>query len=144
MIIKYTCNDNDFTQVIEKYLEEFGPFYYFNYETIEEMNGFSKLVRDYNNYNDKYEKDKELTKEEYKKLKAKIIKLLILNFKRYIENIKPNSAWHTDGLNAKDLQEDKDYIFDELKISLVRAIPDQWQNGEVVYFITSNEKYVTM
>ena len=27
MIVKYTFNDNDFTQVIEEYLNDFGPFY---------------------------------------------------------------------------------------------------------------------
>ena len=144
MIIKYTFNDNDFTQIIEKYLDEYGPFYAFNYKSIEEMNGFSNLVRQYDNYNDKYNEEKGLTNDEYKKLKDKILKLLNLNFRRYIENISPNSNWSTPGFNAKDLQEEKDYIFDEIKISLVKSIPDQWENGEVVYFVTSNETYITM
>ena len=144
MIVKYTFNDNDFTQVIEKYLDEFGPFYYFNYTTAEEMNGFSKLVAKYDNYNDKYNEEKDLTKDEYKKLKEKIVKLLILNFKRYIENIKPDSFWHTEGITAKDLLECKDYILNNIKVSIVKSIPDQWENGEVVYFISSNEKYITM
>lgn len=144
MIVRYTFNDNDFTQIIEKYLDEYGPFYYFNYETIEEMNGFSNLVRQYDDYNDKYNEVKELTREEYRKLIRKILELLKLNFKRYIENISPNSNWSTPGFNAKDLQEEKDYIFDELKISLVKSIPDQWENGEVVYYIASSMKYITM
>lgn len=144
MIVKYTFNDNDFTQIIEKYLDEYGPFYYFNYETIKEMNGFSNLVRQYDNFNDKYNEVKELTRDEYRKLIRKILELLKLNFKRYIENIGPNSNWSTPGFNAKDLQEEKDYIFNELKISLVKSIPDQWENGEVVYYIASNQAYIIM
>lgn len=142
MIIKYTFNDNDFTQVIEKYLEEFGPFYAFNYNMYNGLDEFKKLLNQYDDYMDKYSEDKELTKEEFNKLKNKLLIILKDNFTNYINNIRINSNWHTDGLDAIDLQEDKDYILKNIKISIVKSIPDQWENGEVVYFITSNQKYI--
>lgn len=144
MIIKYTFNDNDFTQVIEKYLEEFGPFYAFNYNMYNGLDEFKKLLNQYDDYMDKYSEDKELTKEEFNKLKNKLLIILKDNFTNYINNIRINSNWHTDGLDAIDLQNSKNYILKNIKISIVKSIPDQWENGEVVYFITSNQKYITM
>ena len=142
MIIKYTLKDNDFTQVIEKYLEEFGPFYVFNYTKYNELDEFKKLLKQYDDYNDKYNEEKEITKEEYNKIKFQLHNILMTNFAKYITDIKPNSNWSTDGFNAQELQEDKDYILKNIKISIVKSIPDQWENGEVVYFITSNQKYI--
>lgn len=144
MIIKYTFNDNDFTQVIEKYLEEFGPFYAFNYNMYNGLDEFKKLLSQYDDYMDKYSEDKELTKEEFNKLKNKLLIILKDNFTNYINNIRINSNWHTDGLDAIDLQNSKNYILKNIKISIVKSIPDQWENGEVVYYITSNQKYITM
>lgn len=144
MIIKYTFNDNDYTQVIEKYLEEFGPFYSFNYSNYKELDEFKKLLRQYDDYMDKYNEDKELTKEEFKKVKLELHDILLSNFVEYIRKIKSNSSWHTEGMNAEDLQESKEYIFRNIKIYIVKSIPDQWENGEVVYYITSNQKYITM
>lgn len=144
MIIKYTFNDNDFTQVIEKYLEEFGPFYAFNYNMYNGLDEFKKLLSQYDDYMDKYSEDKGLTKEEFNKLKNKLLIILKDNFTNYINNIRINSNWHTDGLNAIDLQNSKNYILKNIKIKIVKSIPDQWENGEVVYYITSNQKYITM
>lgn len=144
MIIKYTFNDNDFTQVIEKYLEEFGPFYAFNYNMYNGLDEFKKLLSQYDDYMDKYSEDKELTKEEFNKLKNKLLIILKDNFTNYINNIRINSNWHTDGLDAIDLQNSKNYILKNIKIKIVKSIPDQWENGEVVYYITSNQKYITM
>lgn len=144
MIIKYTFNDNDFTQVIEKYLEEFGPFYAFNYNMYNGLDEFKKLLSQYDDYMDKYSEDKGLTKEEFNKLKNKLLIILKDNFTNYINNIRINSNWHTDGLDAIDLQEAKEYILKNIKIKIVKSIPDQWENGEVVYYITSNQKYITM
>lgn len=144
MIIKYTFNDNDFTQIIEKYLDEFGPFYSFSYPTLQTYNRFKDLVEQYNDYNDKYTEDKDLSKEEFDIMKKELLTLLKISFTQYISNIKPNSNWRTPGFDAEHLQEDKEYILNHIKISLVKSIPDQWENGEIVYYIPGSMKYITI
>ena len=144
MIIKYTFNDNDFTQVIEKYLDEFGPFYSFNYPTFEGIKHFKNLLEKYDDYKDKYNEDKDITLEEFKEIKSKLLVILKANFIQYISNIGPNSNWSTDGIDAKELQDNKEYILNNIKIKIVNNIPDQWENREVVYFVTNNQKYITM
>lgn len=141
MIIKYTFNDNDFTQIIEKYLDEFGPFA--RWVLGSNVDKIYELKTQYDNHNDKYMEEK-LDKGQYINLKKKLVIELKKHFKAYIESIQPNSMWHTDGFTALSLVQDKEYILDNIKISLVKSIPDQWENGEVVYFITSNLKYITM
>ena len=144
MIVKYTLKDNDFTQVIEEYLKEFGPFYAFNYPTFEGVKKFKNLLEKYDNYRDKYYEDKDITLEEFKEIKSKLLVILKANFIQYISNIAPNSNWSTDGINAKELQDNKEYILNNIKVTIVTNIPDQWENGEVVYFITNGGKYITM
>lgn len=142
MIIKYTFNDNDFTQIIEKYLEEYGPFG--RWVPGGNVDRITDLMKIYNKHNDKYDEEKELSKEAFLTMKNELLKELYHHFIAYINNIQENSSWSTDGFTTKDLIENKEYIIDNIKISLVKNIPDQWENGEVVYFIASNEKYVTM
>lgn len=88
MIIKYTLNDNDFTQVIEQHIEEYGPFLATLYNTIREHREFKDNVS-------KYE---EMPKDnpERKELKQKLVKIIKQKFKDYINSIKPNSNWHTE------------------------------------------------
>lgn len=88
MIIKYTLNDNDFTQVIEQHIEEYGPFLATLYNTIREHIDFQDNVRKY----DEMSKDNP----ERKELKQKLVKTIKQKFKDYINSIKPNSNWHTE------------------------------------------------
>ena len=123
MIIKYTLNDNDFTQVIEQHLEEYGPFLG-TLNTIDENIEFKDNIMKYD----------EMSKDdlERKALKQKLIKTIKQKFKDYINSIQPNSNWHTDGFNAKELIESKSYILRNIRINIVNSISDKWQNGEVV------------
>lgn len=136
MIIKYTLNDNDFTQVIEKHLEEYGPFLATLHRTIDDSIEFNDNVRKY----DEMSKDNP----ERKELKQKLVKTIKQRFKDYINSIKQNSNWQTDGMNAEDLIDSKQYIFENIRVNIVNSISDKWQNGEVVYYFTSNQKYLTM
>lgn len=136
MIIKYTLNDNDFTQVIEMHLDEFGPFQATLYKTIEEHIEFQNNVRKYD--------EMSANDLERKELKQKLEKTIIQVFKNYINSIKPNSNWQTDRINAEDLNDSKQYIFEHIKINIISFVSDKWQNGEVVYYFTSNQKYLTM
>ena len=135
MIIKYTLNNNDLTQVIEQHLEEYSPFLG-TLNTIDENIEFKDNIMKYD----------EMSKDdlERKALKQKLIKTIKQKFKDYINSIQPNSNWHTDGFNAKELIESKSYILRNIRINIVNSISDKWQNGEVVYYFTSNMKYLTM
>ena len=141
MIIRYTFNDNDFTQIIEKYLEEFGPYGRWIDNDLADV--IITLGRQYNDYNDKYNEEKKMNKGEYLNLKKRITLALYRHFIAYIDSIAENSNWSTPGFDAKHLNEDAQYIKDNINIKLVRNIPDQWENGEVVYCIDSTQ-HITM
>ncbi len=136
MIIKYTFKDNDYTQIIEKHLEEYGPFLGILHKTINDSIEFKENVMKYDEMSNNDPKRKEL--------KQKLVKTIKQAFQNYINSIKPNSKWQTDGINAEDLNDSKQYIFENIKIDIVNSISDKWQNGEVVYYFTSNQKYLTM
>lgn len=136
MIIKYTFKNNDYTQIIEKHLEEYGPFLITLHKTIDDSIDFKNNVMRYD--------EMAVTNPEKKELKQKLIRTIKQAFKKYINSIRPNSKWQTDGLNAEELNNSKQYIIENIKIDIVNSISDKWQNGEVVYYFTSNQKYLTM
>ena len=136
MIIKYTMNDNDFTQVIEQYLEEYGPYLAIFFETLDEHIEFKRDVAKYDELSN--------NSPEKAKLKDKLTKLRNQKFIAFINSIKENSNWHTIGFTAREMIESKDYILSNISIEIVDSITDKWHNGEVVYYITSNMKYLTM
>lgn len=142
MIIKYTFHDNDFTQVIEKYLDECGPYYYFNFPTKLAWDRFNEYSKKYNDAIDKYD-EYTLSKEELKEIKKELEVMLKANFIQYITNIKPNSNWYTTGMTAERLQKNKEYIFNNIEIKIVKSIPDQWENGEIVYYYSHGDSYIT-
>lgn len=136
MIIEYTLKDNDYTQVIEQYLEEYGPFLAIFFSTIDEHIEFKKDIARYDNLKN--------NSPEQKELKSKLTKTLKQKFKAYINSIAENSNWNTGAITAKELIDSRPYILKNIKIKIVHSITDKWQNGEVVYYFTSNMKYITM
>ena len=117
MIIKLTFKDNDFTPVLEDYTNKIFDITYF--DSISEFIEFKDNIR-------KYENDI-LTRTEIQELKEMLEKKIRKNCKKYLE--KQNSS---------------DYLMKNLEVKIVKAIEDKWHNGEVVYYITSNMKYLTM
>lgn len=142
MIVKYTFKDNDFTQIIERYLDEFGPFG--RWVPGGNVDRITDLMKIYDKHNDKYDEEKELSNEAFLTMKNELLKELYHHFIAYINSIQENSKWETEGFTAKHLVENREYIIDNIKISLVKSIPDQWENGEVVYYVASSMKYITM
>lgn len=136
MIIEYTLKDNDYTQVIEQYLEEYGPFLAIFFSTIDEHIEFKKDIARYDNLKN--------NSPEQKELKSKLTKTLKQKFKAYINSIAENSNWNTGAITAKELIDSRPYILKNIKIKIVHSITDKWQNDEVVYYFTSNMKYITM
>ena len=68
-----------------------------------------------------------MTRTEIQELKEMLEKQIRKNCKKYLE--KQNSS---------------DYLIRALEVKIVKAIEDKWHNGEVVYYFTSNMKYLTM
>ena len=117
MIIKLTFKDNDFTHILEDYTNKIFDITYFN--SISEFTEFKNNIK-------KYENDI-LTRTEIQELKEMLEKQIRKNCKKYLE--KQNSS---------------DYLMKNLEVKIVKAIEDKWHNGEVVYYFTSNMKYLTM
>ena len=117
MIIKLTFKDNDFTHILEDYTNKIFDITYFN--SITEFAEFKNNIK-------KYENDI-LTRTEIQELKEMLEKQIRKNCKKYLE--KQNSS---------------DYLIRALEVKIVKAIEDKWHNGEVVYYFTSNMKYLTM
>ena len=134
MIIVYTFRDNDFTQIIEKYLDEGGPFSYLWYNQMSDKNKLTEIL---------YKADFRVSKlSKYEK--QEVLKLLKLSFITYINRIKPNSNWCTAGFTAENLNKDRDYILANIQIKIVESFYGTWKNGEYVYYFPSNDKYITI
>lgn len=117
MIIRATFKDNHFTEVLEKYFDDFG---YINY---------------YLNISDEnYRKEeKKLKKAVFKpeKMTKEEIKALIDQIKNSIEMF-----------IAKFYNEHLEYLKDTIYLEIVPYVEDKWENGEVVYFFLSKQQYV--
>lgn len=117
MIIKLTFNDNDFTPLLETYTSKIFDIGYYN--SINEYSEFKRNIYKYENDN--------LSEKEKQKLKKLIENQLTINCRKYISPHKK-----------------AEYLIKSLEIKIIETIADKWQNNEVVYFITSNMKYLVM
>ena len=117
MIIKLTFKDNDFTPLLENYTNKIFDIGYYN--SINEYSEFKRKIY-------KYESDN-LSEKEKQQLKKQIENQLIINCRKYISSHKK-----------------AEYLIKSLEIKIVETITDKWQNNEVVYYITSNLKYLVM
>lgn len=131
MIIKITFNDNDYTQLIERYLDSkdghsFTSFsrildHWLNeedYSMVKSTSNTRALFRDYiiDGITKLSLKDK-LTFEE-------------MLYTEFMDWVKENSTSY-------------DYLKDNLKITITNRMTSKWENGEVVYYFPSQFKYIT-
>ena len=117
MIIKLTFKDNDFTPLLENYTSKIFDIGYYN--SINEYSEFKRNIYKYENDN--------LSEKEKQKLKKLIENQLTINCRKYISPHKK-----------------AEYLIKSLEIKIIETIADKWQNNEVVYYITSNMKYLVM
>ena len=133
MIIKVSFNDNDFTQVIEDFINKFKSNV-FMYDVLTLMDKY-----EYEENNGKYidtshewrARNELIHKDNY--TKDDIDKLIVafqLSFKAYLKDMFENEY---------------DYLADNLTVTSVGSIKDEWLNGEVVYYFPKHrDKYITM
>ena len=127
MIIKTTFNDNDFTNILEKYWDRFMfDNYYKAVEDIEDLRLYRDLKIDMEELLQKaVYKEADLTAKEESQFED-YIKQSILAFikKRYPSNL--------------------DYLKDQLYVNIRLTVKDKDENGEVVYYFLKHQKYITM
>ena len=113
----FCFKDNDFTPLLENYTSKIFDIGYYN--SINEYSEFKRKIYKYENDN--------LSEKEKQQLKKLIENQLIINCRKYISSHKK-----------------AEYLIKSLEIKIVETIEDKWQNNEVVYYITSNLKYLVM
>lgn len=127
MIIKTTFNDNDFTDILEKYWDRFMfDNYYKAVEDIEDLRLYRDLRIDMEELLKKaIYNEADLTAKEESQFED-YIKQSILAFvkKRYPSNL--------------------DYLKDQLYVNIRLTVKDKDENGEVVYYFLKHQKYITM
>lgn len=127
MIIKTTFNDNDFTDILEKYWDRFMFDNYYNaVEDIEDLRLYRDLRIDMEELLKKaIYNEADLTAKEESQFED-YIKQSILAFvkKRYPSNL--------------------DYLKDQLYVNIRLTVKDKDENGEVVYYFLKHQKYITM
>lgn len=129
MIIRLTVNDNDFTQEIEKFADDLF-MKMLEIDCAEDASLTEKL-----NAHKRWEEvfrllnpniTTQLSKEDKIFLKA----VLVLKWHKFVDTL-PKSD-HT-----------KKYLKDNFNVRVSFQFKDQWENGEVLYYFTTAQKWLT-
>ena len=123
MFVKFTVNDNDFTEIIEKFVED--PVFceqarYFDLDNADQLEEWRSVYSDMDRLRELYY---QLENEDYKDalIRRELLDLLKKRWNAYIEC-------------RDDLDEDeKMYLRRDMKITLQETLRNIWHNGELVY-----------
>lgn len=127
MIIKTTFSDNDYTQILEEYWDNFWFKNYYN---------VVKDIEDPNKYKD--------TRIDMEELLEKVFynedTVTVKEMQRFENYIKESIL-----LYIKEFHSDEyDYLKEQLFVNIRLSIRDKNENGEVVYYFLKQKKYITM
>ena len=136
MIIRATLKSNIYTQIIEKYFDDGGPFVQTYYNSKHEFEKFKKDVKKLYNYN--------FGCSEKEMFKPFLATTIYKNFINYINTIEENSNWKTERFSAEEFIRNKKFILKNIDIKLVNLIVDTSFNKEVVFYIHQINKYITL
>ena len=130
MIIRFTVNDNDYKEVIEKFFNK-GLYLMLCYvkKGLTDSEQDMKLYVRYSTLIDKYCKMIQDEKIFNVNDANDLCFMLKDAFNKYLEE--------------KDFKA-KDYLKENLDISIVDSVKDKWENGEVLYFFPMHDKYIIM
>lgn len=129
MIIKITFNDNDYTQLIERYLDvttSYTEFFALFSEALDsgDYNITRKLYEQRDIFRAYIREGITKMSKADKELFEGMLKLEFL-------------SW------LKENTQSYDYLEDNLKITITNRLYSKWENGEVVYYFPSQHKYIT-
>jgi len=128
MIVRVTVNDNDFSGVLEAFMEQFySNVVYFGipqYLSEDEKNKLYKKSKELNHLlNPNY--DVEWTDEN----KQKVIDGVKEAFKYYVQN---------------ESDEDREYLIENFEVEIMESLKDEWQNGENFYWFQHGDAVVNL
>lgn len=127
MIIRATFNDNDYTDILTEYFDRFMfDHYYYGLDDI----------KDLKEYKDKRIQVEELIEKavyEPEKMTEEEKKVFI---DRVVDSIKVTVTKYYGG-HLKDL-------VNKIDVKIVPNVEDKCENGEVVYYFLSKQKYIEM
>ena len=130
MIIRATVNDNDYKEILEKFFSK-GLYLMLCYV----KNGLTDSEQDVTLY------------VRYSKLIDKHCKM-IQDGKIFTYEDSNDLVLMLKDAFYKYLDENnfeaKDYLKENLDISIVDSVKDKWENGEVLYFFPMHDKYIIM
>lgn len=132
MIIKATFNDNDFTQVLEQFFEQ--PLFTGIYYSLNKMkdNNDSQMLRKHIDLHEEIDEYLHIIQDEQQftpNKRGRFILILRNSIKDWLKDKYPD---------------DYDYLSKELHVEFVKSVTDEWQNGEIVYYFPTADKYITM
>lgn len=136
MIIRATLKTDLYTQILERYFDDGGPFVLKYHESKKEYEKFNKCVKKLYNYSFR-SPDKQT-------LKTKLEELIRQNFMNYINSINEKSNWQTERFSPRMIIKYKDFIFRNFEAKLVDLIVDSSYNKEVVFYIHQINQYITL
>lgn len=130
MIICITVEDNDFTSYLENFADKLLVRLFFNKPKNFEALSNDKKVAFY----EKKEQIKNIVSREiFEKLSDKELSELRTEvFSEWIS--------YLQDLDIKD--DTKNYLIDNFDVSITFHFTDKWENGEKVYYFTTNQKWI--
>ncbi len=135
MIIRITVNDNDFTEVLEKFADNLFNRVYWAKDKPKEMSStewYEKI------YKPKQEVQRlmnsNITSSLTKKDRATLCKAVFCEWCDYLDNLPANDEMD---------DETKEYLKKDFVVSVGFSFTDKWENGEAVYYFTTNQKWIS-
>lgn len=119
MIIMMTCNNNDMTDYIEKFSTDLVGKIIMGADNVRQCKEFVSMMS--------MNRDKKLTQDEKR--------TLIECIKRcWLEFIEKEIIYDEDSFN---------FCKERFIVQIVSELRESWRNGEVVYYFTTNNKFIT-
>lgn len=133
MILEITFNDNDYTQIIENFLDvhrcdSSSCIKYLTYKYEDDIDKYRKITGELTRfimdmYSSKYYIDDKMAD-------------------KYIEYLKESMEYYIELLCLP--KDTKRYLIEELSIRRRKNVSSKWENGETVYWFMMCNKYLTM
>lgn len=132
MILKITFNDNDYYSVLKNIGESmFGLYSYYRATRLANKNDEVSL-KEYVENSKSFDKYLRMIQDEEsftKQQKEQFIDLIKQNLEAYLED---------------NYRTEADYLIEELKVSIIKSVGDEWYNGEILFYFPMNDSYIIM
>ena len=131
MIIRITVNDNDYTADLERFADNLFDRVYWAKDIPEEM--------DFGEWYEKIYKPKQ----EVQKLMNPNIASNLTDEDKVVLRAAVFLEWcdYVDGLSESERI--KECLKNDFEVSVGFEFTDKWENGEVVYYFTTNQKWIS-